>query len=79
MIVNKVSETADDIFCAKKSGRFLHRDRPLANIYVNNQKVLLEGTSDSEAYRIADIWISRQICCRYFYHRYVYSYSGRCI
>ena len=24
----------------KKSGRFLHRDRPLANIYVNNQKVL---------------------------------------
>ena len=39
MIVDKVSETADDIFCAKKSGRFLHRDRPLANIYVNNQKV----------------------------------------
>ena len=22
----------------KDSGRFLHRDRPLANIYVNNQK-----------------------------------------
>ena len=25
----------------KESGRFLHRGRPLANIYVNNQKVLL--------------------------------------
>jgi predicted phosphoadenosine phosphosulfate sulfurtransferase len=24
----------------KKSDQFLHRDRPLANIYVNNQKVL---------------------------------------
>lgn len=24
----------------KISGRYLHRDRPLANIYVNNQKVL---------------------------------------
>ena len=28
----------------KNSGRFLHRDRPLANIYVNNQKVLFDGT-----------------------------------
>lgn len=24
----------------KESGRFLHRGQPLANIYVNNQKVL---------------------------------------
>lgn len=30
------------VFCTitEISGRFLHRGRPLANIYVNNQKVL---------------------------------------
>lgn len=32
----------------KTSGRFLHRDRPRANIYVNNQKVLLEGVSQRD-------------------------------
>ena len=68
------------VVCAnKESGRFLHRGQPLANIYVNNQKVLLESTSEGKTDGITDVWIASEICCRYLYHRYIHSKSGRYI
>jgi len=45
----------------KNSGRSLHRDRPRANIYVNNQKVLLETVSDRDAHGILHHIGSEQI------------------
>lgn len=62
----------------KTRGRSLHRYRPHANIYVNNQKVLSETVSDRDAHGILHHIGSEQIGKVKFCPEKTQTYSCRC-